>query len=227
MITPEIALSVVHLTKRYGKQTVIADLTLTVRHGDRLTLFAPSGAGKTTLIQILAGLDRAYEGSFMLAARNPVTIFQEPRLFPYMTVEENIFLPAAVRKMPITRQLREQVDCWLAVCDLIAYARHYPHQLSGGMKQKTALIRGFLGEPDFVMMDEPFKSIDVQSKRSIIHHILKTYPQCTTLFVTHSLDEIALFARSLLVFKNGCLGAYTQYDASQLNLGLADIFPAM
>ncbi len=201
-------LSVEGLTKRYGAQIVIENLSFSVNKGARVTVFAPSSAGKTTLINILAGLDRDYEGSFRLEAGQPVTIFQEPRLFPYMTVEENIFLPARIRRVPVTGSLRSAYERWLEVCDLPPFAHHYPYQLSGGMKQKVALIRGYLTEPDFVMMDEPFKSIDLSAKQAIIRHILDAYPQVTVLFVTHAIEEVPLLTESLLLFKTNRLAEY-------------------
>ena len=210
-------LSVSNLARRFGTQTVIENLSFSVPKGSRMTIFAPSGAGKTTLINILTGLDPGYEGAFSLAAENPATIFQEPRLFPYMTVQENIFLPARIRGTPITQDLLDKCGRWLEVCDLSPYTHHYPYQLSGGMKQKVALIRGFLMDPDFVMMDEPFKSIDARSKQAIIRHILDTYPEITVLFVTHILDEIPLLTQSLLFFKANQLAEFVMYDASHLS----------
>jgi len=174
------------------------------------------------LINILTRLDHNYEGAFSLAAKNTATIFQEPRLFPYMMVQENIFLPARIRGTPITTDVMEKYERWLAVCDLSAYARHYPYQLSGGMKQKVALIRGLLMEPDLVMMDEPFTSIDFQSKRAIIRHILDAYPLITILFVTHAVDEIPLLTQSLLLFKTNRLAEFATYDAAQLSVNIME-----
>lgn len=211
---PDPVLVVEQLTKRYGAQTVIDNLSFSVERGARVTVFAPSSAGKTTLINILTGLDREYEGRFTLAAAQPVTIFQEPRLFPYMTVEENVFLPARLRKQPVTGALRAAYARWLDVCGLAPFTRHYPYQLSGGMKQKVALIRGFLTGPDFVMMDEPFKSIDVPSKQAIIRHIRDAYPHVTILFVTHAIEEVPLLTDSLLLFDTYRLAKYRVHDVA-------------
>lgn len=209
-------LSVKNLSKRFEKRTVIENLSFRIPTGERVTIFAPSGAGKTTLINILTGLDRADAGGFTLTAANPATIFQEPRLFPYMTVEENIFLPVRMRQIPLTADLRAQYRRWLEVCELGQYTRHYPYQLSGGMKQKIALIRGFMIRPDFVMMDEPFKSIDIRSKQAIIAHILASYPGIAVLFVTHTIDEIPLLTQSVLVFRANRLAEFTQHEAAHL-----------
>lgn len=207
------ALTVERLTRRFGDHTVIENLSFFVARGARVTVFAPSGAGKTTLINILSGLDRDYEGSFTLAARQPVTIFQEPRLFPYMTVEENIFLPARLRGVKVDARLTASYRRWLTVCGLSQFTQHYPYQLSGGMKQKVALIRGYLTGPDFVMMDEPFKSMDLASKQAIIRHVLDSYGAAgpaavTILFVTHDIEEVDLLTDSLLLFKTVRLSEY-------------------
>lgn len=222
---PDNLLTVTRLTKRFGRDLppVIENLSFAVPKGARVTIFGPSGAGKTTLINILTRLDRAYEGAFALAAQHPATIFQEPRLFPYLTAEENIFLPVKIRATPITPDLLAQYQRWLEVCDLVPYVSHYPYQLSGGMKQKIALIRGFLTGPDFVMMDEPFKSIDVRAKRAIIRHILDNYPDVTVLFVTHTVDEIPLLTESVLLFKANRLAEYTLHDAARLKANLMEV----
>ena len=224
---PDDLLTVTHLTKRFGVDCppVIENLSFAIPRGGRVTLFAPTGSGKSTLINILTHLDRVYEGGFTLAAHNPATIFQEPRLFPYMTVEENIFLPAKIRGRPSTPESATpligvrsaQYRHWLDVCELTPYTQHYPHQLSGGMKQKVALVRGFLTEPDFVMMDEPFKSLDSRSKKAIIQHILAAYPGVTMLFVTHTIEEVPLLTESLLLFKANRLAEFRTYNASRLN----------
>lgn len=194
-------LSVQHLSKQFSTHPVIDDLSFEMDWGERVALFAPSGSGKTTLINILSGLELYDSGSFTLQDRTPVTIFQESRLFPFLTVEENIFLPFKVSRKPVAAADQYRYQRWLEICQLSQVVHQYPYQLSGGMKQKVALIRGLLGEPQFVMMDEPFQSIDRASKKAIMAHILSTYPDTAFLFVTHNADEIPMFARSVLYFQ--------------------------
>jgi ABC-type nitrate/sulfonate/bicarbonate transport system ATPase subunit len=204
-------LTVQHLTKTIGSQTIIRDLSFSIGRGGRVTLFAPSGSGKTTLINILSHLDPDFGGAVTVHAQQPSTIFQEPRLFAYMSVRENIFFPLVVQQRPITPQTRACYTQWLEVCGLTGYERHYPCQISGGMKQKVSLIRSFITRPDFVMMDEPFKSIDLAAKNRIIRHIVREYPQATILLVTHNLDEIPLLTQSLMLFKTHTLSDFTEY----------------
>lgn len=207
------ALSVDHLTRRFGplEPPVIDNLSFGIPRGGRVTLFAPTGAGKSTLINILSGVDREYEGKFTLATNRVSTVFQEPRLFPHMTVEENVFLPLRVRRMAATQAVRQRYDAWLDVCGMRAYAQHYPHELSGGMKQKVALMRGFITEPEFVMLDESFRSLDWESKQAIAAHIRSAYPGVGLLFVTHVLEEAPLLTESLLRFRTNRLNQYTEH----------------
>ena len=209
-------LAVSRLNKQFNTQPVICDLSFSLKPTERLALLAPSGAGKSSLINLLSKVDTAYTGSFAVNAHNPVTIFQEPRLFPYMTVEENIFLPFRLQGKSNTAHYQQHYRHWLAVCGLASYTRHYPYQLSGGMKQKVALIRGFLTGPDLALMDEPFKSIDVQSKATIMTHLLQCYPHTAMLFVTHNPEEIPLLAHSVLVFTGQRLGTYTRLEAGEI-----------
>jgi ABC-type nitrate/sulfonate/bicarbonate transport system ATPase subunit len=209
-------LAVSRLNKQFDTHPVICDLSFSLKPAERLALLAPSGAGKSSLINLLSKVDSAYTGSFAVNAHNPVTIFQEPRLFPYMTVEENIFLPFRLQGKPMMAHHQQHYRQWLAVCGLASCTRHYPHQLSGGMKQKVALIRGFLTGPDLALMDEPFKSIDVQSKEAIMAHLLRCYPDTAMLLVTHNPEEIPLLAHRALVFSGQRLGAYTRLEAGDI-----------
>jgi ABC-type nitrate/sulfonate/bicarbonate transport system ATPase subunit len=200
--------SVTHLSKRFESQPVIDDLTFAIPAGGRTALFAPSGAGKTTLIQILAGLQKPDKGTVRVNVNHPVVLFQEPRLFPYMTVEENIFLPYKLRDKAVTSETLQEYEAWLAVCELGDFIKHYPYQLSGGMKQKVSLIRAYLPNPSFIMMDEPLQSIGRQAKKDIMAHLLKNYPDMTQLLVTHDPEEVHNMAQQMLYFPTAILGKY-------------------
>jgi NitT/TauT family transport system ATP-binding protein len=206
--------SVTHMSKSFESQRVIDDLTFTIPAGARTALFAPSGAGKTTLIQILAGLQKPDEGMARVNVEHPVVLFQEPRLFPYMTVEENIFLPFKLRDRAVNNETLQAYDAWLSVCDLGEFRKHYPYQLSGGMKQKVSLVRGLLPHPSFIMMDEPFQSIGRQAKKVIIEHLLKSHPGLTVLLVTHDPEEVQLMARQMLYFPTAVLGRFACVDTN-------------
>ena len=200
------AMLVVHqVSKKYQDMPVIQNLSFSLNAGERLALFAPSGAGKTTLLRILAGLETADSGDTWLADPTPAVIFQEPRLFPFLTLEENILLPFEAQQKKVTSQVRKDYQQWLEVCELGDSARQYPYQLSGGMKQKAAIMRAMLGRPLLVLMDEPFQSIGAEAKANIIQHILTTLPDLSALFITHIPDEIPLMAHSVLYFQHQVL----------------------
>jgi ABC-type nitrate/sulfonate/bicarbonate transport system ATPase subunit len=201
----EVMLQIEELNKAFNGIPVIEKLSLRLMKGERMALFAPSGAGKTTLMRILAGLETADRGSIAMNVKNPAVIFQEPRLFPFLTVEENIFLPFKAMKLERTDAVNERYQRWLEVCELTSCGKVYPYQLSGGMKQKVAIIRAMLPQPEFVLMDEPFQSIGFEAKKEIIDFLLDENPNLTCLFITHLPDEIPLMAHCVLVFRHQCL----------------------
>jgi ABC-type nitrate/sulfonate/bicarbonate transport system ATPase subunit len=210
---PRAMLVIEELNKQFNGMPVIRDLSCQVAQGERLALFAPSGAGKTTLLRILAGLEQADSGRFLIADPAPAIVFQEPRLFPFLTVEENIFLPFKAQKREISRAVRWRYLNWLAVCELENSAQLFPTQLSGGMKQKVAVMRALLGLPRLVLMDEPFQSIGFEAKAAMMEYLLEENPQLTILFITHIPEEIPLLAQKALVFQQQCLYQPLQVSA--------------
>jgi ABC-type nitrate/sulfonate/bicarbonate transport system ATPase subunit len=221
-MAPANVLTVRHLSKQFAGHRVIDDLSFDMGEGERVALFAPSGSGKTTLIHILAGLEPYDSGSFTLNDTAPATVFQEPRLFPFLTVEENILLPYRVRAKPVTPAVQRRCQAWLEVCRLTECRRQYPYQLSGGMKAKVALIRGLLGEPRFVMLDEPFQSIDGASKAAIIAHLRQACPQAAWLFITHQTEDVPGMAQSVLHFPGPGLKRVSAQDVATFERHQAD-----
>jgi ABC-type nitrate/sulfonate/bicarbonate transport system ATPase subunit len=217
--------TVKQLNKSYGSHRVIDGLSFTLHEGERLAVFAPSGAGKTTLIKILNGLESPDSGRVEVSGANPVTIFQEPRLFPFLTVEENIYLPYKVANRSITAEVNRRYQDWMHICELEKFTKHYPYQLSGGMRQKAALVRGLLGQPRFVMMDEPFQSVNYLAKQALIAHILETLPGITILFVTHIVEEIPMLAQQVMFFTDSCLDTPQYLEAGVLQEKLSQPNP--
>jgi len=200
--------TVSHLYKRFAEHTVIRNLSFSMEEGQRLAIFAPSGSGKTTLLQILAKLKQPDSGNVCVETTHPVVIFQEPRLFPHLTVEENIFLPFQVQKKAVDEQTQNEYAAWLEVCELGKFRHHFPHELSGGMKQKVALMRGLLQKPALALLDEPFQSIGQTAKKGIIQHLLVSQPGLSMLLVTHDPEEVRLLAEAVLYFQSNHLGQY-------------------
>ncbi len=214
-------LTVSDLTKTINGRTIIDRLSFHLNAGDRVCLSAPSGAGKSTLIHILSGLDRAFSGTVAMTARNRTTVFQEPGLFWYKTVAENIFYPLKIQDIKVDAAMLTQYERWMDVTGLTGAADAYPHALSGGMKHKVAMIRAFLTGPDLILLDEPFRSMDVDSRTAIMDHIRTDYPDITLLLVTHHLDEMSRITRHAFVFKETQLSSPFQ----RLELPTAIDFP--
>lgn len=200
-------LKVENLRKSFGSLSVIDDLSFEVGAGERLLVLAASGSGKTTLLKILAGLMTSDKGKFTFqGVKNPVLLFQEARLFPHLTVLENILLPLTVHSQIPSREKQERISEWLNKLNLFAFKEIYPHHLSGGMKRKVSLLRAFITDPDFLLLDEPFQSLDADSKQTILTEILPAYANVPILFTTHDLMEIPLLATSILYFDTPYLG---------------------
>lgn len=184
----------------------IEDLAFSAQPGEFVAVLGPSGAGKTTLLNLVAGLDHDMQGSigFLSGATpraNPRTgfMFQEPRLMPWLTVQQNLELVLA----PHARQ--QPAMPWpdlLASVGLAGCAALFPGQLSGGMQRRVALLRAFIVEPELLLMDEPFQSLDAPTAlqlRTLLRSLWqRTRP--TVLFVTHSLREAISLADRLLFF---------------------------
>lgn len=182
--------------------TALQDLRLEAAAGEFLCLFGPSGCGKTTLLNIVAGLDRDYEGRIVLPTaagrRQPVIgyVFQTPRLLPWRTVEQNIALvvPDAPRNAAI-------VDELLHATRLADFRHAYPERLSVGMARRVALARAFAVEPDILLLDEPFVSLDettAERLRALLLEIWQARPT-TVLFVTHDPREAVMLADRIVL----------------------------
>lgn len=175
---------------------------MTAAAGEVVALVGPSGCGKTTALGIIAGLDRAFEGTVSIGPRpdgEPARlgyVFQEPRLLPWRTVRQNLLLA-----LPKSRRLGSAVDLMLEAMELSALADLFPTQLSLGMARRVALARAFVVEPDLLLMDEPFVSLDEPTAvklRALLVRMLERRP-ATVLLVTHNLREALALADRLLI----------------------------
>ncbi|HLF96098.1 MAG TPA: ATP-binding cassette domain-containing protein [Methylococcaceae bacterium] len=185
---------------RAGEHVAIRDLRLALGEGAFTCLIGPSGCGKTTLLNILAGLERDFDGAVTFHHRHAgeaVTgyVFQNPRLLPWRTVRENIelALPEGISAA--------MVDALLGELGLSQAQQVYPERLSLGMSRRVAIARAFAVEPDLLLMDEPFVSLDPPAAKNARQLLLGLWAERphTVLFVTHDLDE-ALFLGDRLVF---------------------------
>jgi NitT/TauT family transport system ATP-binding protein len=190
--------------KVYGSgeagRLAIAGLKFQVREGELVCLLGPSGAGKTTTLNIVAGLDSAFEGEVRFSdtkAHRVSYVFQEPRLLPWRTLVENAALP--LKDTPGARAIAAS---WLDRVGLTDCHDIFPGQASGGMQRRAAIARAFAFGPTILLMDEPFVSLDEKSAsalRSLFATLWKA-ERVTTLFVTHDLAEAAALATRVLIY---------------------------
>ena len=189
-------------------QVVVAldDVDLSVRGGEFVCIVGPSGGGKSTLLRLLAGLEQSSSGEIRIdVARSdrPETsmIFQEQSTFPWMTVRQNTAFGLEMRRVE-PRARDERVAYYLQKVGLSDFANAYPHQLSGGMKQRVCLARAFANEPEVLLMDEPFASLDEQTRILMQEELLRVWEGeggRTVVFITHSIDEAVLLADTVVV----------------------------
>ena len=178
---------------------------LRIRDGEFICIVGPSGCGKTTLLRILAGLETPTAGEIAITRRDrtqPLTsmIFQESSILPWMRVRDNVAYGLNMRG--VDAKVRTQVvDHFLELTGLAPFADAFPHQLSGGMKQRVSVARAFANDPEILLMDEPFAALDEQNKITLQQELLKLWSESrkTVLFITHSIDEALVLADRVIV----------------------------
>ncbi|MFP1927709.1 ABC transporter ATP-binding protein [Lonsdalea quercina] len=197
--------------KTFGELSVLSDVSLTLGQGEILALLGPSGCGKSTLLNILSGLEDADSGTLTIQG-DPAArfrhwqrigyLFQEDRLLPWRTVQQNVnFGLETLRLRPEER--RRRVTEALELVGLSAFARYWPHQLSGGMRSRVALARSLVTQPEILLMDEPFSKLDPQT-RSVMHDEILRIQRLTGMaivLVTHEVEEAVVLANRVMVFK--------------------------
>jgi len=194
-------LSLDNISHGYGEVSVLQNLNLTVKPGEFVVLVGPSGCGKTTLLNILSGYLKPRSGSVQ---REGIirTVYQHDGLFPWLTVRENISMGLRLieNKSQHENELRELIE----LIHLQGFEDHYPHQLSGGMRQRVELARVIAGDSDILLMDEPFSALDYQTRlrmRQELVRLLEKRPR-TVVFVTHDIEEAVQLADRVLVLSD-------------------------
>jgi NitT/TauT family transport system ATP-binding protein len=191
-----------------GFLPVLSDLQLDVAAGEFIALVGPSGCGKTTLLKMMAGLEPYDSGSISIRGQpvkgvplNIGFVFQEPGLLPWRTARQNVEIGLVAHKKD--RQATKQaVDRHLAITGLTDYADFHPYRLSGGMQQRVALARALVGEPDVLLMDEPFGSLDAITRARLQDELVEIMQETrtTTVFVTHDVEEALYCSDRMAIF---------------------------
>jgi NitT/TauT family transport system ATP-binding protein len=190
-----------NVSHQYGTISVIDNLNLEVQPGEVVVLVGPSGCGKTTILNLLSGFIKPSSGTVV---RDGIirTVYQQDGLFPWLTVSENISvgLRSVKEKSVLEKELLELIK----LIHLEGFEQHYPHELSGGMRQRVELARVIAGDSDILLMDEPFSALDYQTRirmRRELVRILENRPR-TVVFVTHDIEEAVQLADRVLVLSN-------------------------
>ncbi len=207
-------LEAARLAKRFGGITAVADVDLTVRQGEFLTLLGPSGCGKTTLLRLIAGLEEPDAGRLHLDGREITTlaaaargfgfVFQAYALFPTKTVEENVAFPLQLRRVqPAERARRARALAErLQIADLL---QRFPHELSGGQQQRVALARALAMEPPVLLLDEPLSALDARIRQHLRQELRQSVTEAgvTAIYVTHDQEEALELSDRIAVMDGG------------------------
>lgn len=193
-----------------GQTDALHQIDLSVKSGEFVCIVGPSGCGKSTLLKLIAGLD-AHTGGEILADGRRVSgpgtdrllLFQEPALFPWLNVLHNVEFGLKMAGVP-EKERREKALGVLELVNLLKFCNAYVHELSGGMKQKVALARALVMEPQMLLMDEPFAALDAQTRATLHEELQQAWlaTKKTIIFVTHNIEEAVRLADRVIAFSS-------------------------
>jgi NitT/TauT family transport system ATP-binding protein len=199
------AIRICGLHKTFGALVALDGVSVEIAHGEFFMIVGPSGCGKTTLLRILAGLDSLTSGSIEIEtpdSQRPMNsmIFQGDSIFPWMTVWNNAAYGLKMRRVAAST-IKEVVGHYLARTGLTRFADYYPHQLSGGMRQRVSIARAFANDPEILLMDEPFSALDAQNRILLQEELLRIWEEHkkTVVFITHSVDEAVFLGDRIMI----------------------------
>jgi sulfate transport system ATP-binding protein len=203
-----------NITKRFGEFVALEDVSIAVPAGSLTALLGPSGGGKSTLLRIIAGLERPDEGEVFIEGRDMTGVtpqergvgfvFQHYAAFKHMTVHQNVAFGLSIRKRP-KPEIKRRVDELLGLVQLSKFADRYPSELSGGQRQRMALARALAVEPSVLLLDEPFGALDANVREELRAWLRRLHLEMpvTTLFVTHDQEEAMELADQIVVISHG------------------------
>jgi len=187
--------------------TAVDDVSLDVQNGEFMVIVGPSGCGKSTLLDLLAGLTKPSRGQITLdgepiqgPALDRGIVFQQYALFPWRTALGNVEFGLEAKKVP-AHERRQIAQDYLELVGLSGFEQRYPHELSGGMKQRVAIARSLAYDPEVLMMDEPFAALDAQTREILQNELLGIWEKSgkTILFITHGIDEAVVLGQRVAI----------------------------
>lgn len=202
-----------------GETLALNNLSFSVKYGEFISIIGPSGCGKTTVLSLIAGLIKSTDGKILYKGSELNKVFenigymlQRDELFPWRTIEKNVFLPLEIKKMN-TLKNREKVLELIEKYGLKDFLKAYPNQLSGGMRQRVALIRTLSFSPDLLLLDEPFSALDAQTRLKVCNDVHKiiTAENKTAILVTHDIAEAISVSDRIIVLTKRPATVYKEH----------------
>lgn len=195
-------------SKNYKPEFVaVENITLDIQHGEFVSIVGPSGCGKSTLLDLIAGLTKPSSGQILLSGKQITQpgldrgiVFQQYALYPWLTALENIEFGLEAKGVD-KKTRREKAQYYLQLVGLSGFEKHYPNELSGGMKQRVAIARSLAYEPEILLMDEPFAALDAQTRETLQEELIKIWQTSkrTIVFITHSIDEAIFLSQRVAI----------------------------
>ena len=212
IVSPYLMIKIENLSKVFRTEevetTALNNVSLEVKKGEFVAIMGPSGCGKTTLLRLIAGLDQPTSGEVIAdgeVVKKPsgdrAVIFQQYSLFPWLTVLENVMFGLNLKKDRTKEENLKAAERYLESVGLIDFKDSYPHELSGGMKQRVAIIRSLLNHSPILLMDEPFSALDMQNRHMLQEQLIGVWKRFknTIVFVTHDVDEAIYLADKIVI----------------------------
>ncbi len=220
-----LAIELEHVTRRFVSPTgrvveALRDLTLSARRGEFCAVVGPTGCGKSTTLRLITGIDRPTAGAVRVFGREVSGIdprigfvFQADAVFPWRNVVDNVAAGPEFRGAP-REEARRRAGDWIRRVGLAGFERHYPHQLSGGMRKRVALAQTLINGPEILLMDEPFSALDVQTRALMQEELLQLWAanRASVVFVTHDIEEAIALADRVLVLTAGPTRVKSVYE---------------
>ena len=216
-------LSFQNIDKAFSGLQVIKNFSRDIESGELVALVGPSGCGKSTLLQIAAGLETPSSGVMLadgvkIQGAHPerTLMFQENALYPWLTLAQNVALALEFQRTN-KEQARKLAVEWLAKVNLKGFENYFPHQVSGGMRQRAALARAFISQPTALLLDEPFGALDALTRMTLQDALRQLIREAgpTVLLVTHDVDEALFLADRILVFSSRPATVLKEFNLTQ------------